>query len=145
MIYNKTCQDWLDFESFVGSLRNDLDREVLEGILGSLKWHKNLWFILLTPALYFMPDLLSCTTKLDKPRVSYVCRSASRELRGLMEWSIPRIPSSRLVMSCGVATCLIRVHSACRSCEARIHSIQTEGVRGWTLSMQRLDAWIPFL
>jgi hypothetical protein len=31
----------------VGSLRNDLDREALEGILGSLRWHKNLWFILL--------------------------------------------------------------------------------------------------
>jgi hypothetical protein len=44
-----------------------------------------------------------------------------------------------------VATCFIRVHSACRSCEARIYSIQTEHVRGWTLSMQRLNAWIPFL
>jgi hypothetical protein len=32
----------------VGLLRNDLDREALEGILGSLRWHKNLWFILLT-------------------------------------------------------------------------------------------------
>jgi hypothetical protein len=48
MIYNKTCQDCLDFEKFVGSLRNDLDWEALEGILGSLRWHKNLWFILLT-------------------------------------------------------------------------------------------------
>jgi hypothetical protein len=48
MIYNKTCQDWLDFEKSVGSLRNDLDREALEGILGSLRWHKNLWCILLT-------------------------------------------------------------------------------------------------
>jgi hypothetical protein len=38
-----------------------------------------------------------CTTKLEEPRVSYVCCSASRELRGLMEWSIPRIPSSRLI------------------------------------------------
>jgi hypothetical protein len=44
-----------------------------------------------------------------------------------------------------VTTCLIRVYSACLSCEARVHSIQTEGVRGWTLSMQRLDTWIPFL
>jgi hypothetical protein len=47
-----------------------------------------------------MSDLLSCTTKLDEPRVLYVCCTASRELRGLMEWSIPRIPSSRLFMSC---------------------------------------------
>jgi hypothetical protein len=39
----------------------------------------------------------------------------------------------------------LRVRSALRLCEARIHSIQTEGVRGWTLSMQRLDAWIMFL
>jgi hypothetical protein len=47
-----------------------------------------------------MSDLLSCTTKLDEPRVLYVSCSASRELRGLMEWSIPWIPSSRLFMSC---------------------------------------------
>jgi hypothetical protein len=50
--------------------------------------------------IYFMSDLLSCTTKLDEPRVLYVCCAASWELRGLMEWSIPRIPSSRLVVSC---------------------------------------------
>jgi hypothetical protein len=49
------------------------------------------------------------------------------------------------VMGCDVATFLICVHFACRICESRIHSIQTEGVRGWTLSMQRLDAWIPLL
>jgi hypothetical protein len=53
MIYNKTCQDWLDFERFVGSLRNDLDREALEGISGSLRWHKNLWFIFLTSSTLF--------------------------------------------------------------------------------------------
>jgi hypothetical protein len=28
--------------------KNDLDREAIEGILCSLRWHKNLWFILLT-------------------------------------------------------------------------------------------------
>jgi hypothetical protein len=38
----------IGFWKSVGSLRNDLDREALEGILGSLGWHKNLWFILLT-------------------------------------------------------------------------------------------------
>jgi hypothetical protein len=53
-----------------------------------------------------MSNLLSCTTKLVEPRVLYVCCSASRELQGLMEWSIQRIPSSRLV-----ATCFIRVLS----------------------------------
>jgi hypothetical protein len=47
-----------------------------------------------------MLDLLSCTTKLDETHVLYVCCSASRELRGLMEWSIPWIPSSRMFMSC---------------------------------------------
>jgi hypothetical protein len=35
--------------------------------------------------MYFMSDLLSCTTKLDEPRVLYVCFTASQELRGLME------------------------------------------------------------
>jgi hypothetical protein len=50
--------------------------------------------------IYFMSYLLSCTTKLDEPRVLYVCYAASLELRGLMERSIPRIPSSHLVVSC---------------------------------------------
>jgi hypothetical protein len=36
------------FWKSVGLLRNDQDREALEWILGSLRWHKNLWFILLT-------------------------------------------------------------------------------------------------
>jgi hypothetical protein len=54
-------------------------------------------------------------------------------------------PLDEHVISCDVATCFIRVHSACRICEARIHSIQNEGVRGWTLSMQRLNAWMSFL
>jgi hypothetical protein len=54
-----------------------------------------------------MSDLLSCTTKLDEPRVLYACCSGSRELRGLMDWSIQRIPSSR-----PVSTCFIRVLSA---------------------------------
>jgi hypothetical protein len=67
-----------------------------------------------------MSYLLSCTTKQDEPRVSYVCCSASRELRGLMEWSIPRISSSRLVMSCEVATFIIRVHSTCQICKASV-------------------------
>jgi hypothetical protein len=38
----------IGFWKSVGSLCNDLDREAPEGILGSLRWHKNLWFILLT-------------------------------------------------------------------------------------------------
>jgi hypothetical protein len=38
----------IGFWKSVGSLRNDVDREALEEILGSLRWHKNLWFILLT-------------------------------------------------------------------------------------------------
>jgi hypothetical protein len=31
------------------------------------------------------------------------------------------------------------------SIQMGIHSIQTEGVRGGTLSMQWLNAWVPFL
>jgi hypothetical protein len=85
MIYNKTCQDWLDFEKFVGSLRNDLDREALEEILDSLKWHKNLWFIWLTSSTLLYVRLTLLHNQLDEPPVSYVSCSASRELRGLME------------------------------------------------------------
>jgi hypothetical protein len=40
----------IGFWKSVGSLRNGLDREAPEGILGSLRWHKNIWFILLTPS-----------------------------------------------------------------------------------------------
>jgi hypothetical protein len=134
------------FSKIRWSAKDKLDREALEEIFGVLSGGLiNLWFILLTSSTLLYVRLTSCTTKLDEPRVLYVCCSASWKLRGLMELSISRIPSSRLFMSCVVATCFICVHSACRSCEARIHSIQMEGVRGWTLSMQRLNAWMPFL
>jgi hypothetical protein len=56
--------DWI-WKS-VGSLRNDLDRVALEGILGSLSWHKNLWFNLLISSSLLMSDLLSCTSKLEQ-------------------------------------------------------------------------------
>jgi hypothetical protein len=65
-------------------------------------------------------------------RVLYVC--FPYEVTRRMSCSI----QDEHVMGCDVTTFIIRVHSACRICEARIHSIQTEGVRGWTLSMQRL-------
>jgi hypothetical protein len=118
-----------------------------------------------------MLDLLSCTTKLDEAtcficvlclitgiarvdgviystdpifssgcsRVLYVCFPYE------VIWRMTCSIQDEHVMGCDVTTFFIRVHSACRICEARIHFIQMEGVRGWTLSMQRLDAWIPFL
>jgi hypothetical protein len=61
--------------------------------------------------LYFMSDLLSCTTKLDEPHVLYVCCSASRELRGLREWSIQRIPSSRMSLTCFIHVLSIWSHT----------------------------------
>jgi hypothetical protein len=60
--------------------------------------------------IHFLSDLLSCTTKLDKARVLYVCCAASQESRGLMEWSIQRIPSSCLV-SHMFYTCAFRMKS----------------------------------
>jgi hypothetical protein len=64
----------------------EIDREAVEEILGSFKWVINIWFILLTSStFYFLSDLHSCTTKLDEPRVLYVCCTTSRELRVLME------------------------------------------------------------
>jgi hypothetical protein len=65
MVYNKTCQRLIGFWKSVGSLRNDQDREALEGILGSLRWHKNLWFILLTSStlLYVRLTLLHNQTR----------------------------------------------------------------------------------
>jgi hypothetical protein len=91
-----------------------------------------------------MSDLLSCTTKLGATcfiRVLFRITGIVR-VDGVIHSTDPIFASFYELC---VATCFIRVHSACRSCDARIHSIQMEGVRGWTLSMQRLNAWIPFL
>jgi hypothetical protein len=116
-----------------------------------------------------MSDLLSCTTKLMS-HVFYTCAvphhgncegdgviystnpifasGCSRVLYVCFPYEVIRRMTCSIqdehVMGCDVAPFIIRVHSACRICEARIHSIQTEGVRVWT-HMQRLDAWIPFL
>jgi hypothetical protein len=38
-------------------------------------------YLLTSSTFYFMSDLLSCTTKLDEPRVLYVCCAASRDAR----------------------------------------------------------------
>jgi hypothetical protein len=91
-----------------------------------------------------MSDLLSRTTKLGATcfiRVLFRITGIAR-VDGV-------IPSTDPIFASGcelyLATCFIREHSACRSCEARIYSIQMENVRGWTLSMQRLNAWMPFL
>jgi hypothetical protein len=95
--------------------------------------------------IYFMSDLLPCTTKLDEPRVFIrVLFRITRIARvdGVIHSTDPIFASGCKLC---VATCFIREHSACRKCEARIHSIPTEDVRGWTLSMQRLNAWMPFL
>jgi hypothetical protein len=57
-----------------------------------------------------------------RSRVLYVC--FPYEVIRRMTCSI----QDEHVMGCDVATFVIRVDSACRICEARIHSIQTEGV-----------------
>jgi hypothetical protein len=118
-----------------------------------------------------MSDLLSCTTKLDEAtcfihvlfRITRIARvdgviystdpifspGRSCVLYVCFLYEVIRRMTCSIqdehVMGCDVTTFVIRVHSACRICEARICYIQTEGVQGWTLSMQRLDAWIPFL
>jgi hypothetical protein len=101
-----------------------------------------------------MSDLLSCTTKLDeatcfirvlfritriarvdgviystdpifaygRSHVSYVC--FPYEVIRRVTCSI----QDEHVIGCDVAMFIIHVHSACRICDARIHSIQTEGV-----------------
>jgi hypothetical protein len=162
----------IGFWKSVGSLRNDLDWEALEGILGSLRWHKNLWFILLTSStlLYVILTFLHNQTRWR--HVSYTCDVPhhgncegwwSDLFNGshLLVWSLRclicvlsvwksyegwhalfKMNMSWVVMSPRFA---IHVHSAWRICESRTHSIQTEGVWGWTLSMQRLDTWISFL
>jgi hypothetical protein len=96
------------------------------------------------PAHYFMSDLISRTTKLGATcfiRVLFRITGIAR-VDGVIH-STDLIFASDYELC--LATCFICEHSACRSCEARIYSIQTENIRGWTLSMQRLNAWMPFL
>jgi hypothetical protein len=140
--------------------------------LGSLRWHKNLWFNLLTSSTSLYVRLTFLHNQTNEPRVLYVCcvlfritgiarvdgviystnpifaSGCSRVLYVCFPYEVIRGMTCSIqdehVMGCDVTTFIIRVHSACRICEARIHSIQTEGVRVWT-HMQRLDAWIPFL
>jgi hypothetical protein len=56
----------IGFWKSVRSLSNGLDREALEGVLGSLRWHKDLWFNLLTSSTSHYVRLTFCTTKLDE-------------------------------------------------------------------------------
>jgi hypothetical protein len=49
------------------SVKDKLDREALEGILGSFRWLINLWFILLTPSTFTF-----CTSILVHHVLSYV-------------------------------------------------------------------------
>jgi hypothetical protein len=107
--------------------------------LGSFRWLINLWFILLTPStFYFTSDLPSRTTKRGATcfiRVLFRITGIAR-VDGVIPSTDPIFAS---VYELCLATCFIHEHSACRSCEARIYSIQTEYVQGWTLSMQRLS------
>jgi hypothetical protein len=101
-----------------------------------------------------MLDLLSCTTKLDEATcfVRVFCRiTGIARVDGVIystdhifEYGrscvlyvcfpyevIRRVTCSiqdEHVIGCDVATFIICVHPACRICEARIHSIQPEGV-----------------
>jgi hypothetical protein len=91
-----------------------------------------------------MSDLLSRTTKLGATcfiRVLFRIMGIAR-VDGVIHSTDPIFASGYELC---LATCFIREHSACRACEARIYSIQMENVRGWTLSMQRLNAWMSFL
>jgi hypothetical protein len=87
----------IGFCKYVGSWRNDIAREALERILGSLRWLKNLWFILLTfsTLLYVRLTFLHNQTRWSHVFIHVLCRITG--MQGLMKWSIPRIPSSHLV------------------------------------------------
>jgi hypothetical protein len=63
----------IGFWKYVGSLRNDLDQEALEGILGSLRWLKNLWFILLTSSTLIYVRLTFLHNQTRWSHVFYTC------------------------------------------------------------------------
>jgi hypothetical protein len=142
---------WIKFSKIVWicktrwSVKDKLDREALEGFLGSFRWLINLWFILLTSStlLYVRLTFLHNQTSWATCFIRVLCRIMGiARVDGVIHSTDPIFASGR---ECDVATCFIRVHSACGVCEARIHSIQKQGVQGWTLFMQRLNAWMSFL
>jgi hypothetical protein len=133
--FSKTC--W--------SSKDKLDREALEEFWVLSGGLYNLWFIWLTTSTlpYVRLTFLHNQTRWATCVICVLFRiTGIVRVVGVIHSTDPIFTS---VYELCVATCFIRVHSACRSCEARIHSIQTEGVRGWTLSMQRLNAWMSFL
>jgi hypothetical protein len=55
------------------SVKNELDREALDGFLGSFRWLTNLWFIFLTLSTFlFLSELTFCTTILVHHVLPYV-------------------------------------------------------------------------
>jgi hypothetical protein len=146
LIKNLNHWFWIKFAKIVWfsktrwSAKDKLDREALEG--GGLF---NLWFILLTSStlLYVRLTFLHNQTRWATCFIHVLYRITG--IARVDEVIHSTDPIFASVYELCVATCFIRVHSACRSCETRIYSIQTEGVRGWTLTMQRLNAWMPFL
>jgi hypothetical protein len=97
----------IGFWKSVGSLRNVLDREALEGILGSLGWHKNLWFILLTSStlLYVKLTFLHNQTRWATCSKCVLCR-ITRIAR--VDWVIY---SADPIFSSGRSRAFIRVLS----------------------------------
>jgi hypothetical protein len=77
-----------------------------------------------------MSDLLSCTTKLDEATCLIHVLCCITGMQGLMEWSIPRIPSSRLVAHVSY-TCAFRM----RDIRRMTFSIQDEHVMGCDVVM----------
>jgi hypothetical protein len=86
---------------------NDIDREALEGILGSLRWHKNLWFISLTSSTLHYVGLTFLHNQTRWSHVFYMCAVPHH---GNYEgsWSDLFNASHLLVWS---LTCFIRVLS----------------------------------
>jgi hypothetical protein len=106
-----------------------------------------------------MSDLLSCTTKLDEATcfIRVLCRIT--RMQGLMEWSIPRIPSSRLVAHMSY-TCVFRmrfirrmtwsirdehvmgcdVTTFCHTCAFRITTMRGKDTLHSNVGCSRLDA-----
>jgi hypothetical protein len=86
----------IGFWKSVESLRNDLDREALEGILGSLRWHKNLWFILLTSStlLYARLSFLHNQTRWATCFIHVLCRITGIERVDEVIYSMDPIFSS---------------------------------------------------
>jgi hypothetical protein len=135
----KICQDCLDLQNTL--VRKDkLNWEALEEIFGffqvaykSMVYFANFQYILFPVRTYFLYNDTSSS------RFAIRGGTTGKSCEG---WTYSNGNPRRVCVSPRFA---IRGHSALWYARQGSSSFKKERIWGWTLSMQRLDAWVPFL